>query len=75
MQEEGFKHWLKWRGATSDGAVASRIFAVRKIEQCLAELGLPYSNLDEAFEADGFAKLRERLSEIREDARIRIILC
>lgn len=69
MLEGEFENWLKWRGATSEAAIKSRIFAVRKIEESLPALGSPYSSLDEAFEADGFATLRARLKEIREDAQ------
>lgn len=68
MHEDEFEGWLKWRGATSDGAIKSRIFAVRKIEENLHSLGSPHASLDDAFEADGFGKLRERLKEIRADA-------
>ena len=69
MLEAEFEGWLKWRGATSDGAIKTRIFAVRKIEENLNSLGSPHANLDDAFQADGFRKLRERLKEIREDAQ------
>lgn len=69
MREGEFENWLKWRGATSDGAIKTRIFAVRKIEENLSALGLSQADLDEAFEVDAFAKLRERLKKIREDAQ------
>lgn len=69
MHEDEFDGWLKWRGATSDGAIRTRIFAVRKIEENLNSLGSPHASLDDAFQADGFRKLRDRLKEIREDAQ------
>lgn len=69
MRENDFEEWLKWRGATSDGAIKTRIFAVRKIQDKLDSLGSTNTNLDEEFKADGFASLRDRLKEIRDDAQ------
>lgn len=69
MRENEFQDWLRWRGATSDGAIKTRTFAVRKIEENLASLGSSNTSLEEEYEGDGFASLRERLKEIREDAQ------
>lgn len=69
MHEDEFQGWLRWRGATSDGAIKTRTFAVRKIEENLAFLGSSNTSLEEEYERDGFASLRERLKEIREDAQ------
>lgn len=69
MNDDEFRDWLRWRGAKSDGAIKTRIFAVRKIEENLASLGSPHTSLEEEYESDGFASLRNRLKEIREDAQ------
>ncbi|MBO6525642.1 AAA family ATPase [Erythrobacter sp.] len=69
MRENEFQDWLRWRGATSDGAIKTRTFAVRKIEENLASFGSSNTSLEEEYEGDGFASLRERLKEIREDAQ------
>ena len=69
VRENEFQDWLRWRGATSDGAIKTRTFAVRKIEENLASLGSTNTSLEEEYEGDGFASLRERLKKIREDAQ------
>ena len=43
--------------------------AIRTIERNLEELGVPFRDLDEAWEADRFASLSERLRRMRIDAR------
>ena len=68
-RENEFKTWLEQGGASSDGGGNTRAFAVRTIEQKLEELGMPFRDLDEAWEADRFESLRERLRRMREDAR------
>ena len=68
-RENEFKTWLEQGGASSDGGGNTRAFAVRTIEQKLDELGMPFRDLDEAWEADRFESLRERLRRMREDAR------
>lgn len=35
----------------------------------LAALGSPHADLDAAYQADGFAQLRQRIKEIRRDAK------
>lgn len=70
MSKEGdFKAWLEQGGAQTDAGRNSRAYAIRTIERNLAALGLPYQDLDDAWEADRFDALRERLRKMREDAR------
>ena len=68
-RENEFKNWLEQGGASAVAAGNTRAFAVRTIERNLDELGMPFQNLDEAWEADRFESLSERLRRIREDAR------
>ena len=68
-RENEFKAWLKQGGASSADAGNTRVFAIRKIEQKLDELGMPFRDLGAAWEADRFESLRERLRRMREDAR------
>ncbi|MCY4541306.1 MAG: AAA family ATPase [Rhodobacteraceae bacterium] len=67
--ENDFKAWLEQGGAQSEAGRNSRTYAVRTIERNLGALGLPYRNLEEAWEADQFTGLRERLKAMRDDAR------
>lgn len=67
--ENEFKAWLEQGGAQTEAGRNSRTYAVRTIERNLAALGIPYQNLEEAWEADQFAGLRDRLKAIRDDAR------
>lgn len=67
--ENEFKAWLEQGGAQTEAGRNSRTYAVRTIERNLAALGMPYQNLEEAWEADQFAGLRDRLKAIRDDAR------
>ena len=64
-----FKAWLERGGAQTEAGRNSRAYAIRTIERSLAALGMPYQNLDEAWESDRFETLRERLRKMREDAR------
>lgn len=68
-KEHEFKTWLEQGGAQTEAGRNSRAYAIRTIERNLAALGMPHRNLDEAWEADRFEALRERLRKIREDAR------
>lgn len=68
LKESEFRKWLEQGGAQAEGGRNSRAYAVRTIERNLAALGMAYRNLDEAWEADGFEALRERLRKMREDA-------
>ena len=68
-QESAFKSWLERGGAQTVAGRNSRAFAIRTIERKLEELGMPFRDLDQAWEADRFESLRERLRSMREDAR------
>ncbi|KKN29638.1 hypothetical protein LCGC14_0842120 [marine sediment metagenome] len=67
--ESNFKEWLEQGGALTASGRNSRTYAVRTIEQNLSSLGMPYKDLQEAWEADRLIGLRERLKKMREDAR------
>ena len=69
MLEVEFQEWLKSRGAKTQAGLNSRIYAVKTIEKNLAALGSPHADLDAAYKADGFAQLRQRIKEIRRDAK------
>lgn len=69
MQREGFEGWLKWRGVTSENAINTRLHALRKIEASLAALGFDHEDLDQAFATDSFAALRQRLNDLRANAK------
>ncbi len=69
MNDNEFKAWLEQSGAQTEAGRNTRTHAVRTIERNLAALGMPYENLEEAWKADQFAKLRERLKAMRDDAR------
>ena len=64
-----FRTWLGQAGVTDNGQ-NTRSHAIRTIERKLEELGMPFRNLSEAWEADGFASLRERLRRMRKDAKV-----
>tara|TARA_R110002110_G_scaffold85816_4_gene223686 strand:- start:11137 stop:13647 length:2511 start_codon:yes stop_codon:yes gene_type:complete len=66
--ESEFKAWLEKGGAKADKARNSRVYALRTIERNLAALGMPYQDLNEAWEVDQFAGLRARLKKMRDDA-------
>ncbi len=68
-KEHEFKTWLEQGGAQTEAGRNSRAYAIRTIERNLAALGMPHRDLDEAWEADRFEALRERLRKIWEDAR------
>ena len=68
-KENDFKTWLEQGGAQTVAGRNSRSFAIRTIERKLEELGMPFRDLDAAWEADCFESLRERLRRMREDAR------
>ena len=67
-KENEFKTWLEQGGSSSVHAQNTRAFAVRTIERKLHELGMPFRDLDEAWEADHFELLSKRLRHMREDA-------
>lgn len=67
MNEAGFKAWLEGR-TIQPKAMSTRMSAVRRIERVLADLGLPYSDLDEAFDADRLASVSASIKALRSDA-------
>lgn len=67
--ENEFKAWLEQGGAQTEAGRNSRTFAVRTIERNLTALGMPYQNLEAAWEFDQFVGLRNRLKVMRDDAR------
>ena len=68
-KESAFKTWLEQGGAQTVAGRNSRVFGIRTIERKLEELGMPFRDLEEAWEPDRFEALRERLRRMREDAR------
>ena len=68
-KESAFKTWLEQGGAQTVAGRNTRTYAIRTIERKLKELGMPFRDLDAAWEADRFVSLRERLRRMREDAR------
>lgn len=69
MLEVEFREWLEIRGAKTQAGLNSRIYAVKTIEKNLAALGSPHADLDAAYKADGFEQLRQRIKQIRRDAK------
>lgn len=67
MKEAEFKVWLEAFGANTPAGRNTRTHAVRTIEKNLAELGSPHGDLDAAWKADGFAQLRQKLQELKDD--------
>ncbi len=65
---DAFRDRLERDGMQTDDA-RTRASAIRMIERKLQELGMPYRDLDEAWEADRFESLRARLSKMRDDVR------
>ncbi|WP_212611301.1 AAA family ATPase [Sphingobium sp. Ndbn-10] len=69
MQEAEFKAWLAERGANTENGRNTRVHAVRTIENNLAALDSPHSDLAEAWQADKFLHLRQRLKAMQADFR------
>ncbi len=71
MKTEDFRAWLKARRGT-DGkpltTVSNRITAVKRFELHMRDLGLPWSDLDAAFDADGMAGSTAFLKSLRKAA-------
>ena len=68
-RESNFKKWLERGGARTVEGRRTRAHAVRTIERNLNELGMPFRDLEEAWKADRFESLSQRLRRMREDAR------
>lgn len=63
-----FKDWLS-KGGIQPKASNTRAYAIQKIETKLDELEMPFRELEEAWKADRFGLLRDRLRDMREDAK------
>lgn len=69
MREAEFREWLQAGGAQTENGRNSRIHAIKTIERQLPALGMSSATLDEAWDFDRFQALRERIRQIRQDAR------
>lgn len=69
MKEDDFREWLQAGGAQTEKGRNTRVYAVKTIERGIVDLGSPCTNLEEAWAKDSFSWLRERLREMRKDAR------
>lgn len=69
MKNEEFKTWLAAGGAKSEKGRAFRVAVLRRIERELRNLGSSHTSLDEAWAADGFTHLRDRLRDMLSDAK------
>lgn len=71
MRTEDFRAWLKARRG-ADGkpltTVNNRIAAVKRFERHMGDLGLPWADLDSAFDSDGMAGVFELLKAQRKSA-------
>ncbi|RWN44684.1 MAG: hypothetical protein EOS03_23855 [Mesorhizobium sp.] len=68
MKNDGFRDWLRARGGQSN-SVNTRTAGVRRIEKMMAQLGSPHTDLDTAYDEDGFEQLRRALDDMRTDLR------
>jgi len=66
---DNFKEWLEVRGVESKNSRNTLASIRRTIERNLDTFGFSYRNLGEAWEADRFKALNERLEKMLEDAR------
>ena len=69
IRVDEYKRWLELGGVQKDER-DTRTHAIKKIEENLTDLGLPYQDLDAAWAVDKFEALGKRLKEIYEDARV-----
>lgn len=69
MREAEFRSWLEVGGVDAEPSLNSRVYAIKTIERKLGELGSSCSDLSQAWELDRFEQLRQRIREMREDAR------
>ena len=68
-KESAFKSWLEQGGAQTVAGRDSRAYAIRTIGRKLRELGMPFRDLDAAWETDRLESLHERLRRMQVDAR------
>jgi hypothetical protein len=69
MREAEFREWLKGHGANTEEGRNTRVHAVKTIERKLSELGSPFTTLADAWANDRFEQLRERIRQMRQNAR------
>lgn len=69
MKETEFREWLQANSGSSEAGRNTRVQAVKTIERRLPELGSPFRTLDEAWAHDRFEQLRERIRQMRQNAR------
>jgi len=69
MKDDDFRKWLQDGGAQTENGRNTRLHAIRTIERKLRELGVDFENLESVWASDHFAKLRDRLRLMRQDAR------
>jgi len=68
LDEADFRQWLQDRRLRPN-SINTRVGSVRRVEQQLQALGVPYPDLDAAFDADALASVVEALRRLRNDAR------
>jgi hypothetical protein len=68
MKTEEFRDWLRARGCTVN-SVNVRASEVKIVERAMPHLGSPFTDLDQAYDADQFAQLTSALDTLRSDAR------
>lgn len=68
MREADFRIWLGAGGTKGQAGRNSSVSAIKALEKNLARLGSPHPDLGFAHEADGFAQLRDRIGNMRQDA-------
>ncbi|TWD54300.1 5-methylcytosine-specific restriction protein B [Agrobacterium vitis] len=69
MQTDAFKNWLIANGPKTAKGLSSRIASLKRIETQLSQLGFTHTNLDAVYAADKFVQLRERIKQMRSDAK------
>ncbi|MCP5385461.1 MAG: AAA family ATPase [Novosphingobium sp.] len=67
MREEEFRQWLEANGANTPAGRNTRVHAVRTIEGKLSELGLNYSDLEQAWGTSRFTDVRDAITALRAD--------
>ncbi|WP_428925420.1 AAA family ATPase [Marinibacterium sp. SX1] len=67
MRDEDYDRWLHDNGARSRNGRTTRIFALRKIESMMPQLGMAQADLEAAWHADRLDALLGRLKEMQAD--------
>jgi len=68
LRKEEFRTWLKARSLSSK-AIANRVSRAYRVERALEVLGLPFRDLDEAYDRDRLAAIVATLQDVRARAR------